>query len=94
MRSILILILMGLSPVMIDINLFRKRATRKGSNQNIEYEDSEKRQKLKKNIKRYKNKKFKRKKIYKKKHYKFKGSYAKDSRYSNQKSLRRMYRNS
>lgn len=50
-------------------------------------------EKLKRKTKKYKNKKFKKRKYYKPKYYALKGSHSKDSRYSNQQMLRRMYRN-
>lgn len=62
----------------------------------IEYsiEKKKKRESEKKKISTYNNRKWKKKKIFKEAKLKIKGTHAKDARYSNQKMLRRMYRNS
>ena len=55
------------------------------------YEDQKKREKKKE--KTYDNSKWKKKRSFIDKSYKLRGSHSKDARYSNQRKLRRMYRN-
>ncbi len=52
--------------------------------------EDQKRKRLKK---KYKNRKYMKRRPYRLKHYSIKGQHSKDSRYSNQRTLRRMYRN-
>lgn len=62
----------------------------------IEYsiEKKKKRESEKKKRTNYDNRKWKKKKVFKDKKLKIRGTEAKDARYSNQRMLRRMYRNS
>lgn len=75
--------------------LFIKTPSRKLINvfANDYIESSINKEKLKKKTKQFKNKKIKKKARYLLKQFSLKGSHAKSVRYSNQKSLRRMYRN-
>jgi len=59
----------------------------------ISFEFSDRKNKLRRKQQKYKNRKYKKRKRYQRKNYKLKGTEARDSRYKNQKSLRRMYRN-
>ncbi len=57
------------------------------------YEARKKREQERKKTKLYDKSKFQPRKKYHEQHYKLKGTNSKDSRYSNQQKLRRMYRN-
>lgn len=94
MRTLAILIAGVFSFFLIDLNLFKN--TRTGINisnilMSLDIADHKVRRKRK--TRKYKNKKYKRRKLYRVKHLRLRGTCAKDKRYSNQKSLRRMYRN-
>lgn len=60
----------------------------------IERNLSKPREKTKKTVRKYKNSKFKKRKIFWQKSYHYQNSRLRGTRFSNQKSLRRMYRNS
>lgn len=92
MKSLFIALAMLLSP-MVNLHLFNRRQR----NVNViafelEYED--KKQKNKRRQRRYKNRKYKKRKKYREKQFNLKGTNSKDHRHSNQRGLRRMYRNS
>lgn len=93
MRSIVILIAGLFSFSSINLRLFRKSSHSAQPTSFISTSLFEEREKLKKRLKKYKNRKYKKRQRYKPKHYKLAGTMAKDNRYSNQKRLRRMYRN-
>lgn len=57
------------------------------------YEVRKKREQERKKTRAYDKSKWKKRKKYREQHYKLKGTNSKDSRYSNQQKLRRMYRN-
>tara|TARA_Y100000590_G_C15042895_1_gene759539 strand:- start:33 stop:299 length:267 start_codon:yes stop_codon:yes gene_type:complete len=75
----------------IDLNLFRKREKGYSNSTGISIEITSRKEKLKQKKRKYQNRKYKRKKYYRHKHYRLKGSESKDSRYSNQKDIRRMH---
>jgi hypothetical protein len=56
------------------------------------YESRKKREQVRKQTRLYDKRKWKQRKKYHEQHYKLKGTNSKDSRYSNQQKLRRMYR--
>lgn len=85
MKNLLALVLMALSFTHFRRDLF----SRSLPNQAIEREW---RKRMKKK-KRYQNRKYKKPVLHLPKHFKLKGSAAKDHRFSNQKRLRRMFRN-
>lgn len=93
MRRPVTLLVAVFSFFLFDPRLFRRRQSlfseREGISASLDYKKA-----LKKRLeRRYKNKKFKKRKKYIEKTYRLKGSQSKDSRYSNQRSLRRMYQN-
>ena len=57
------------------------------------WEDNKKNKKRKNRLKQYKNIKYKKRKKYRHQHFKYQRTHAQDKRFSNQRSLRRMYRN-
>tara|TARA_Y100000748_G_scaffold225242_1_gene189728 strand:+ start:444 stop:716 length:273 start_codon:yes stop_codon:yes gene_type:complete len=77
----------------VDLNLFRQRSPGNNNKVSISIEVNDQKEKLKRKRQNYKNKKYKKKIVYKKQHFALKGTHAKDKRFSNQKTLRRMYRN-
>lgn len=86
--------------ILIDLKRFRaRRATLSfcAQGQVLEEELNEARslsKKNKRNKRGYKNSKYKKRPVYRPKHaYKFRSARPKDRRHSNQRSLRRMYRN-
>jgi hypothetical protein len=81
------------SYVLIDLNLFRKRNNSRYTAQSVSLEKDIYRKKHKKLKRGYKNRKYKRKRKYIEKTYKYKNSRPLDSRFSNQRKLRRMFRN-
>ncbi len=90
MRYIYALLWVLLSGVPMDLNRQRRFDTSpRGYSVETLWTD----EKTKKRIKKYKNRKFKKRQRFGEKHYKIKGHHAKDHRYSNQRTLRRMYRN-
>jgi hypothetical protein len=91
MRSLVIVIAGLFSFFYIDLRQFRKSSHRDFSTDSISIELSEQKEKRKKKQRKYKNRKYKRKRAYQQKQYKLKGTNAKDSRYSNQKDIRRMH---
>lgn len=91
MRSLVIIIAGLFSFFYIDLRRFRKSNHGVFTVDSISIELSEKKEKLKKKQRRYKNRKYKRRRVFQQKYYKLKGTNAKDSRYSNQKDIRRMH---
>lgn len=91
MRSIATFLAGIFSFVYIDLNLFRKTSQGILLKETVSLEYSKTKEKLKRKQRRYKNKKYKRRKFYQQKHYKLKGTHSKDSRYSNQRDIRRMH---
>jgi len=75
------------------LRLFRKTRTGNHSFTGISLELTDRKEKQKRKARKYKNKKYQKRKKYRIKKYSLKGSKAKDHRYSNQKTLRRMFRN-
>ena len=92
MKHFISIILVMFSYVLFDSNRFRQRRSIDSANR-IEIELSDRKQKLRKRKKKYKNKKYKKRKLFKNKAYALKGAHSKDSRYSSQRKLRRMFRN-
>ena len=93
MRSLVILFAGVFSFFYINLRLFRRTSRGDFSPAATSIEITDQKEKLKPKKRKYKNKKYKKKKDYQQKSYRLKGSYAKDKRYSNQRLLRRMYRN-
>lgn len=91
MKKAIVLLAMGLSFTLLDLNLIRNVFRRKINNVFVEWDESERKQK--RNTRKYKNRKYKRKRFYQQKHFKLKGSKPKDVRYSDHQKLRRMFRN-
>jgi predicted membrane metal-binding protein len=91
MRSLVILVAGVFSFFYIDLRRFRKSYLNVSEDTAISIELSQKSEKLKRKQRQYKNKKYKKRRSYQQKHYKLKGTKSKDSRYSNQKDIRRMH---
>ncbi len=91
MRSLVIIIAGLFSFFYIDLRRFRKSSTDVFPTDSISIELSVHKEKLKKKQRKYKNQKYKRRRVYEQKHYKLKGTKSKDSRYSNQKDIRKMH---
>lgn len=91
MRSLVIIIAGLFSFFYIDLRRFRKSSHGVFPTDSVSIELSEQKEKLKKKQRRYKNRKYKKRRLFQRKHYKLKGTHAKDSRYSNQKDIRRMH---
>ncbi|GEM_PF-887623 len=81
-----------LSFYFLEFNQFRS-INQSSSPEVVELFWEKKKQKEKKKSRLYDNRKWKKKKRFKEKSISLKGTHAKDRRYSNQKLLRRMYRN-
>ncbi len=94
MRSFVILLAGIFSFVSFDLWLFRKRYLRYDSSNSISIELTDHREKRKKRKRKFKNTKYKKVIDYRQKSYQIKGTNSKDKRFSNQRLLRRMYRNS
>jgi hypothetical protein len=94
MKSLVIIITGLFSFFLFDTNLARRLRIHENSQQSFSREQSDKKEKLKKIQRKYKNPKYKKRKVYPQKRYKYYDVKPKDNRYSNQKTLRRMYRNS
>ncbi len=92
MKHFVSIVLVMFSCVLFDSNRFRKRRSIDSAIR-IEIELSDKKQKRRKRKRKYKNRKYKEKKRFRNKGYALKGSHSKDSRYSSQRKLRRMFRN-
>lgn len=93
MRSVSILTIFLFSYVLYDSSILRRYSSVTGSSF-IKLELNHQDEKNKKKEKRYKNRKYiKKTRFTNKRKYKFSGTGSKDSRYSNQRKLRRMYRN-
>ena len=91
MRSFVIITVGLLSFFSIDLNLFRRRERGYSNNTGTSIEATDKKEKHKQKKRKNQNRKYKRKQYYRQKHYSLKGSHSKDSRYSNQKDIRRMH---
>lgn len=91
MRFIATLVAGIFSFLYIDLSLFRRTSQGILLKDSISLEHSKTKEKLKRKQKRYKNKKYKKRKFYQQKHYRLNGTNSKDSRYSNQKDIRRMH---
>ncbi len=92
MKVLVIIITYAFCFTLVDSRIFRRRSF-KYYELNTSLDISDQKQKRKRTSKKYKNKKYKRPKIYQQKGYKLSGSFSKDKRYSNQRSLRRMFIN-
>ncbi|PIK16395.1 hypothetical protein [Halobacteriovorax sp. JY17] len=94
MRIFTIVIIGALNYVLFDLKHSRRNFSLRSSSttSSITYEDRKK--KIKELQRKYKNRKFKKRKFYVRKDLKLKGSNPKAKRFTNQKALRRMYRNS
>lgn len=79
------------SYVLVDLNSTKLRS--KNNTLKIIITDEDRKNKLKRKRRKYKNKKYQKRARFRQKKYKFKGSVPKDKRFSNQRALRRMYRN-
>jgi len=93
MRSLVILFAGLFSFFYIDLRLFRNTRVGNHSSTLISTELADRKEKQKRKARKYKNKKYQKRKKYRLKSYSLKGTKAKDHRYSNQKTLRRMFRN-
>ena len=91
MRSLVILFAGVFSFFYIDLKLFSRNQNCSFDTVSISFEISDRKEKLKQKKRKYKNRKYKKRKFFQQKHYKLKGTNAKDSRYSNQKDIRRMH---
>lgn len=91
MRSLVIIIAGLFSFFYIDLSRFRKSTGRDFSVESTSIELSEQKEKLRRKQRKYKNRKYKKRRVFQQKHYKLKGTHAKDTRYSNQKDIRRMH---
>lgn len=80
------------SPVLIDLNRFRQYRDVTIVRTDVTDEYAEQKQKLRRRHRPYKKRKYKKREFYRERTFKLQGTWAKDNRYSNQKSLRRMYR--
>lgn len=93
MRNITYLLLIAFSYCLYDIHHFRKRGLVR-TNYSEQNQTTDLRRVVRKKIeKRYSNKKFKEKRIYAQKKLKYSISKPLGKRFSNQRMLRRMYRN-
>ncbi len=92
MTKFITLLVILFSYVIFDLNLFRRKIKYYSviEEQNDVFSDRRKNVYRKK---KYNNKKHKRRTFYKRKQFKIKGSNPKSNRFSNQRMLRRMYRN-
>jgi hypothetical protein len=91
----LVIILTGLfSFFLFDPQINRRQRRGVTSTAFIEVSLFEQKERTKRIQRKYKNKKYKTRKLYPEKRFKYRHTRPKDSRFSNQKSLRRMYRNS
>ena len=93
MRLMKLILLYGFSLLYFDLGSLRRRRIELSSSISIGHEFSEEKRKRRRQEKRCLNKKYRPRNNYKKKSLKLQGTHAKDVRYSNQKMLRRMYRN-
>ncbi len=93
MRSLVILIAGVFSFFYIDLKFFRRSESRHSLMSESSIDLNDRKKKLKRKQKKYKNRKYKKKHSYRQRNISSVTTKAKDSRYKNQKSLRRMYRN-
>lgn len=94
MKSLVIILTSLFCFFLFDLQLNRRQRRSVISTAFIDVSLFEQKEKTKKIQKKYKNKKYKPKRIYPEKRLKYRQSKPKDNRFNNQKSLRRMYRNS
>ncbi|MBL7665170.1 MAG: hypothetical protein JNM93_08555 [Bacteriovoracaceae bacterium] len=94
MKHLMSIILMVFSFTLYDINLFRYARSYRLSQHAIQWALDDIRQKNRRQQKKYKNRKYQKAQNFQLKFYKLRGTRPKSHRYSNQKSLRRMFRNS
>jgi len=88
------LVLTGIfSFIIIDLRLFRGRTKNFVSQDVASFELSDRKENLKRKQRKYQNKKYKKHQSFKQKVLKWKGTQSKSTRHSNQRALRRMYRN-
>ncbi len=83
----------ALSFFFLDLQKRRILITRKSVPISTTVELNRRKQKLRQRKRQYKNRKFKNRQFFKAKVLKLKGTHSKDNRISNQRKLRRMYRN-
>ena len=93
MKSLVIIVTGLFSFFLFDISLFRRQRREIVVHATIEIELSNHKEKLRRTQRKYKNRKYKKRESFPTKRFKYSKTTPKDSRFSNQKSLRRMYRN-
>lgn len=93
MKSLVIIVTVFFSFSLFDINLFRRQRFGAKARPLVETELSDQKEKVRKTQRKYKNQKHKRRKLFPIKRYKYSEARPRDNRFSNQQSLRRMYRN-
>ncbi|ATH08576.1 hypothetical protein BIY24_11635 [Halobacteriovorax marinus] len=82
-----------LNYVLFDLRKARVSLLQKAQATSYELSDEKNQRSEKKQQRKYKNKKYKKRKFYQSKNYYARSTSSKDKRYSNQRTLRRMYRN-
>lgn len=78
---------------LFDLNLFRNHRLHSSNRELISLEFTDQKEKIKKIQRKYKKRKYNKRKIYLNKQLCYGDSKPRDSRFNNQRSLRRMYRN-
>ena len=94
MKNLTIVFVGFFSFVFVDLNLLRRTRSLKSTSLLLTNELTDNKKKNKQKKRHYPNKKYNKRRTYKSKTIKLKGTKPRDHRYSNQKKLRRMYRNS
>lgn len=93
MKRLFIAFAIAFSHTLIDLNLLNRRSKSTTFVITSERDLEDTKQKKHRNRRQYKSGKYTKLKMYAKRHFKFNDSRPKDHRYSDQKKLRRMYRN-
>jgi hypothetical protein len=93
MRIFIIIVIGAISYVLFDLQTSRRTSPTKNSPVETGLTHENKKKKVKKLKRKYKNRKYKKRNSYIRKELSLKGSSPKANRFTNQKSLRRMYRN-
>ena len=91
MRSVVLICTGLLSFVCFNMRLLRRKRISLSSHETISIQLSKNKEKLKQKRRKYKNRKYKKRSTFREKHYRLRGTKAKDSRYSNQRDIRRMH---
>ncbi len=78
---------------LFDLNLFRNHRLHSSTRESNSFEFTDQKEKIKKIQRKYKKRKYNKKTIYLNKQVSYRDSNPRDGRFSNQRSLRRMYRN-